>query len=238
MLWGHPGGAVRPGWCGSRSPRRRPRGPAWSAGIRGPLRVTRSADRSGVNMVVSQTLPAVSSTTKARPRPSLSAWTFVASRLGSGRRHDRWAQAPRDHRSNGCPRRSTPSLPRLPAAVLIAVAVAAGGRGIAADPPSTGSVLVHPDQGGVRRDQPIQRPRGVCIGLRVGRQIGSGASGSAVGRRSAMARTARSAPARVVQSGKSGRSARSLAGDRATVHLAGRSRTAATAPFRLTPHRR
>src|SRR3712207_1032869 len=125
-------------------------------------------------MVVSWTFPAVSSTTSARPRPSVSACTLVVS--PPRERPMAWSAGSATTTS---PSESVNS--GAPATLLVVVGLTAHGRGVAADPAGAGPVLVHPHQRGVRRDQPVQLAGGVGVGLGAGQQPGPGAIGAPPG---------------------------------------------------------
>src|SRR5687767_4582563 len=127
-------------------------------------------------MVVSCTLPPVNPTTRTRPAPSVSAWTLVVS-------------PPRDRPiawSSGSPIRgfrreflSFGDAPRAPHRLRGYLRIVGRhGRRVAADPPGGGPVLVHPHDGGVHRDQPVQLPGGVGLGLIASQQLGPRAIGA------------------------------------------------------------
>ena len=56
----------------------------------------------------------------------------------------------------------------LASIALLVVVGLADGRGVAAGAPGAGSVLMHPHQRGVRRDQPVQLAGGIGVSLRAG----------------------------------------------------------------------
>src|SRR5687768_10624300 len=133
---------------------------------------------SGANMVVSWTLPPLSSTTRTRPEPSVRAWTLVV-------------RPPRDRPIAWSPGSATGgcgpkflSFDRAPRVLRCRPGhLLTGGRGsgVAADSPRACPVLVHPHHRGVRRDQPVQLPGRVGVGLGAGQQSRPGAIGAPAG---------------------------------------------------------
>src|SRR5687767_11926831 len=123
---------------------------------------------SSANIGLSWTLPPVSRTTRTRPAPSLSACTLVVN-------------PPRDRQiawsAGSAISGSGPeflSFDEAPRALSVRRAVlrviGEDGRRVPADPLRARPVLVNPHHRGVDRDQPVQLPSRVGIGLGAGQQ--------------------------------------------------------------------